>query len=240
LTLAGDALYGTTVHGGTNGNGIIFSIETNGMNFTTLYEFSIATNSTATNSDGADPICTLVLSGNILYGTASLGGTYPAGTVFAINTNGTGFTNLYNFVPYFIVNGSISFTGGAGPDDGVILSGNTLYGTTFSGGYISGNVFGLILSSSAPPLNPIPLQAQMSGATLELNWTNSEFSLQSALSIGGPFTNVPGARSPYYLWNASCQPFLRPSLMCLAPGVLTTSLRPIHKNSSGSRQIKCD
>jgi len=209
LTLAGDTLYGTTVHGGTNGNGIIFSIQTNGQNFTTMYEFSLTTNSAATNDDGANPLCTMVLSGDTLYGTASAGGTYPAGTVFAINTNGTGFTNLYNFVPYFIINDAISFTGGSGPEDGVILSSNTLYGTTFYGGYLSGNVFGLILSSSAPTLNPIPLQAQMTGGTLQLNWTSSEFSLQSALSAGGPYTNVPDATSPYTVVTTNAQEFFR-------------------------------
>ena len=45
--------------------------------------------------------------------------------MFAVNTNGTGFTNLH------------SFTGGsdgANPYAGLILSGNTLYGTASNGG----------------------------------------------------------------------------------------------------------
>jgi uncharacterized repeat protein (TIGR03803 family) len=210
LTLSSNRLYGATLRGGTNSNGILFSIETNGMDFETLHVFSATTNSyDTTNSDGAFPLGTLVLSDNTLYGTASAGGSYPAGTVFAINTDGTGFTNLYSFIPSFIINGSISFTGGSGPNDGVILSSNTLYGTTFSGGNLSGNVFGLILSSSAPTLAPIPLMAQMSGGTLELSWTSSEFSLQSALSVGGPFTNVPGAISPYTVAPTNSQQFFR-------------------------------
>ena len=48
------------------------------------------------------------------------GGTSNVGSVFALNTNGTDFTNLY------------SFTGGAdgaNPQAGLTLSGNTLYGT---------------------------------------------------------------------------------------------------------------
>ncbi len=52
------------------------------------------------------------------------GGTSGYGTVFAVNTNGSGFTNLH------------SFTGsdGANPYAGLILSGNTLYGTAQQGG----------------------------------------------------------------------------------------------------------
>ena len=48
-------------------------------------------------------------------------GSAANGTVFAVNTDGTGFTNLYSFT-----DGS----DGANPNAGLILSGNTLYGTT--------------------------------------------------------------------------------------------------------------
>jgi uncharacterized repeat protein (TIGR03803 family) len=39
----------------------------------------------------------LIISGNTLFGTASEGGTNGNGTVFAVNTDGTGFTNLHTF-----------------------------------------------------------------------------------------------------------------------------------------------
>src|SRR5258708_31096052 len=48
--------------------------------------------------------------------------------VFAVNTDGTGFTTLHNFASY----------DGADPVAGLILSGDTLYGTT-AGGASSGN-----------------------------------------------------------------------------------------------------
>jgi uncharacterized repeat protein (TIGR03803 family) len=57
----------------------------------------------------------LVLSSNILYGTAIRGGSVGQGTLFAVNTNGTGFTNLH------------SFTAGSGPS-GLLLLSNILYG----------------------------------------------------------------------------------------------------------------
>ena len=42
-------------------------------------------------------VCRLILSGNTLYGTASSGGSSGDGTVFAVNTDGTGFTTLHSF-----------------------------------------------------------------------------------------------------------------------------------------------
>jgi uncharacterized repeat protein (TIGR03803 family) len=67
---------------------------------TALYDFSATTTNAIdilTNSDGAYPYCGLVLSGNSLYGTASSGGTNGAGTVFAVNTNLTGFAAVHIF-----------------------------------------------------------------------------------------------------------------------------------------------
>src|SRR6266568_7605673 len=76
------------------------------------------------NLDGANPMGGLVLSNNILYGTAAAGGSWGAGTVFAVNTDGTGFSVLHSF---------IGGSDGNRPDGELILSGNTLYGTGYSG-----------------------------------------------------------------------------------------------------------
>src|SRR6266478_5688774 len=65
--------------------------------FTTLHSFTAtSTNSSGhyTNSDGSSPCAGLILSGNTLYGTAAYGGSPGYGTVFAVNTDGTGFTTL--------------------------------------------------------------------------------------------------------------------------------------------------
>ena len=75
--------------------------------------------------DGAQSEAGLILSGNTLYGTASNGGSSGNGTVFAVNTDGTGFTTLHSFT---------DGNDGANPGAGLILSGNTLYGTASEGG----------------------------------------------------------------------------------------------------------
>src|ERR1035441_6812738 len=80
------------------------------------------------------PRAGLILSGNTLYGTAETGGASDDGTVFAVNTDGTGFRTLHNFR---FVYGSE----GVNPLAGLVLAGNTLYGTTFQGGYSYGTVF---------------------------------------------------------------------------------------------------
>jgi uncharacterized repeat protein (TIGR03803 family) len=122
LVLSGGILYGTAGLGGLYGNGTVFKINTDGSGFAVLHTFTqTPANPPYQNSDGAGPNARLLLSGNTLYGTASSGGTSGSGTLFAINTDGTGFTNLH------------SFTATSSPND-LALSGNSLYGTDHFGG----------------------------------------------------------------------------------------------------------
>jgi uncharacterized repeat protein (TIGR03803 family) len=144
LVLSGATLFGAAIDGGTAGNGTIFSINTNRSDFTNLYSFSAgSTNDLGyyTNSDGATPFAGLVLSSNTLYGTTASGGTWGSGTVFRINTDRSGFTNLYNFTA---TSGSPLYANGDGanPVAGLVLVDNTLYGTAQNGGNAgNGTVF---------------------------------------------------------------------------------------------------
>lgn len=89
LILSGNTLYGTTYEG-ANGYGTVFAVSTNGLDFTNLFSFT-------NGIDGESPETSLLLSGNTLYGTAGGGGLYGYGTLFAIHTDSTGFTNIYQF-----------------------------------------------------------------------------------------------------------------------------------------------
>ena len=125
IASANDTLYGTAGGGGSGGDGTVFALNPDGTGFTNLYNFSAYSPVYINNSDGANPDAGLVLSGNMLYGTTHSGGTNNAGTVFAVATNGTGFTVLH------------AFTGnsdGANPYAGLVLSGSTLFGTAGNGG----------------------------------------------------------------------------------------------------------
>ena len=144
LVLAGGVLYGTAVNGGSAGNGTVFCLSTNGTSFTNLHSFT-ATGGTGTNGDGALPFAGLALGGNTLYGTTANGGSAGNGTVFALSANGANFTNLHSFT---------ALTAGTNEDGTVshaapLLVGNTLYGTTASGGSAgNGTVFSLSTSGA--------------------------------------------------------------------------------------------
>ena len=147
--------------------------------FTTLYSFG--TNA----ADGYHPNG-LILSGNTLFGTTLQGGDgYPgAGMVFKINTDGSGFTNLYNFSSGTGSAPNVTNSDGALPSSRLFLSGNTLYGTTIAGGSAGlGTVFSVSLPISAPELS-----IGFFGANVTLTWpTNvAEFTLQSATNLAAP------------------------------------------------------
>jgi len=111
--------------------GITLGLSATAQTFKVLHNFN--------GSDGSSPR-TLMLSGNTLYGTTYSGGStncnQGCGTVFKVNTDGTGFTTILS-----------SYTGsfggvGVATCAGLILSGNTLYLTEpLSGAFGNGAVF---------------------------------------------------------------------------------------------------
>jgi uncharacterized repeat protein (TIGR03803 family) len=174
LTLSGNTLFGTTLYGGANSNGVLFKLNTDGSGYTNLHTFSALNN--RTNSDGVNPYGALFLSGNTLYGTASAGGSVSNGTVFVLNTDGTGFRVLYNFSG--LVNNANA--DGAGPVSGILWS-NTLYGMTHNGGSgTNGTVFSLFV----PP--PLAIGAAATNAILAWPTNALGFALQSTTNLAPP------------------------------------------------------
>ena len=160
-----------------------FRINADGTGFMNLHNFPGGT-------EGSYPSSDLILSGNKLYGTTHGitvgGGTSDRGTVFAIRTDGTEFTTLYTFTA---VPASRPYTNSDGANPvGLILSGNTLYGTATAGGSSgNGTVFSIFIQ---PQLTIIP-----SGQSVILTWpTNyTGFTLQSTTNLVSPVwtTNSP-------------------------------------------------
>jgi uncharacterized repeat protein (TIGR03803 family) len=107
-----------------------------GYTFNTLATFN--------GTNGLYPSGDLILSGNTLYGTTEGGGASGAsgdGTVFSVPVTGGTVTTLVSF------NG----TNGNDPFDGLTLSGNTLYGTTYDGGANNdGTVFSVPVTGGSP------------------------------------------------------------------------------------------
>jgi uncharacterized repeat protein (TIGR03803 family) len=128
LALGGSTLYGTSFAGGSNNQGTVFKLDTNGANFAVLHHFT-------NNPDGINPRSRLVLNDATLYGTTSGGGSNGMGVIFKINTNGSGYSVIYQFS---------NSPAAALPYVGLIIASNTLYGVASSGGISNaGAVFSL-------------------------------------------------------------------------------------------------
>jgi uncharacterized repeat protein (TIGR03803 family) len=189
LILSGNTLFGTASEGGYFGNGTVFRINTDGSGFAVLHHFSATNALNNVNGDGADPRSGLILFSNALYGTAYGGGSTGNGTVFRLNTDGSGFTTLYNFSATNNVAGTN--LDGAHPVGGLLLSGNSLYGTASEGGTAG---YGTLFSILFPP----PLFITRSGTNVILNWpTNfAGFNLQFATNLSSPVWIGAGGQNP--------------------------------------------
>jgi uncharacterized repeat protein (TIGR03803 family) len=136
LTISGNTIYGTTGEEGSS-FGTVFRVNTDGTAFTNLHSFVLGVNGESS------PLGGVVLSGNTLYGTTP--GNLPdlpnsSGTIFAINIDGTGFTNLHVFGQ---TDGAYFNDDGSYPVAGLVLSGDTLFGSTKFGGEGVGTLFAM-------------------------------------------------------------------------------------------------
>lgn len=192
LLLSGDTLYGTTEDGGASGKGTVFRVNVDGSGFALLHTFS--------GADGATPQAqaALILSGSTLFGTTASGGVSNDGTIYAVNTDGSGFATLY------------SFTGGSdgsSPRGALIASGETLFGTTAYGGGTGG--YGTVFALKLSTVSPVRLGFSAQNGRLVLAWTDPTLTLQAAPSITGSWTNMPNASSPYTNPPINSQMFFR-------------------------------
>jgi uncharacterized repeat protein (TIGR03803 family) len=197
LLLSDNILYGTAAAGGFgydglnfSGSGMVFAVNIDGTGFQVLHSFAAPYDLNdygfPVNSDGAEPESSLVLSGNSLYGTTYNGGVTGYGTVFEVNIDGTDFTNLHTFST--LDPNNLTNSDGACPIGGLILTGNTLYGTAQLGGaYRAGTVFSLSLPGQ-PQLVPPQLAIMLSVSNVVLTWTNTAtgFELKSTTTLASP------------------------------------------------------
>jgi uncharacterized repeat protein (TIGR03803 family) len=161
----GGTLYGTTSGGGANNGGTVYSISTNGSNFTLL------------SSAVSNPQGDLYLVGDTLYGTDKFGGSYSDmyrrvssnGEIYSVKTNGTGFVSLYSFAPLSTTTNSDGLQtnfAGANPTAGVLVLSNGIAGTTSTGG---ANGYGTVffLPFAAPTVTIAPSKWESFGDLID-------------------------------------------------------------------------
>jgi uncharacterized repeat protein (TIGR03803 family) len=138
LIQSGKKLFGMTWIGGSDNYGVVFSIDTNGGNsYKVLLDFDY--------TNGGQPQGSLTLSGNksVLYGMTFDGGLNTDGLIFLLDTNGSGYKDLFNFDGIY----------GTLPYGSLTLSGRNLYGMTAYGGDTYGVIFGCDTLGSATGIN---------------------------------------------------------------------------------------
>ena len=89
--ISGNTLYGMTALGGSANGGVIYKINTDGSGFTILHSFTFAP------TDGNTPFGSVIVNGTTIYGMTSIGGSSGNGTIFKMNTDGSGFALLHSF-----------------------------------------------------------------------------------------------------------------------------------------------
>jgi uncharacterized repeat protein (TIGR03803 family) len=136
LILHDSILYGTAIFGGTSSptQGTVFKMNTNGSSVGVVHSF--------TGDEGRCPYGSLTLVGSTLYGTTSeVDINQPSGTIFKVNTDGTGFDVLHSFAG--------GDSDGFVPHGSLTLVGSELYGTTVQGGSANlGTIFKIGLDGS--------------------------------------------------------------------------------------------
>jgi uncharacterized repeat protein (TIGR03803 family) len=120
MQVIGSTLFGATKMGGSDNDAAVFSINTDGTKYRALHIFAGKPN------DGAQAHSDFLVDQNTLFGMTALGGANDKGTIFRVNTDGTGYKMLYSFADATGTepHGRLAF----GSD------GKTIYGMTRKGG----------------------------------------------------------------------------------------------------------
>jgi uncharacterized repeat protein (TIGR03803 family) len=143
-------LFGTTIYGGTYGDGMVFEVVKTTSGYASTPTTLVSFNST----NGANPHCGLMADANgDLFGTTQNGGASGDGTVFEIVKTTSGYAST----PTTLVN--LTYSSGANPYAGLIADANgDLFGTTFdAGAFGAGTVFEIVKTTSGYASTPTVL-----------------------------------------------------------------------------------
>ncbi len=179
-------LYGTTLAGGTAGNGAVFSISADGT-FSTIHTFS-ALDSAGKNVDGASPHALIRGADGNFYGAAAGGGLGGMGVVFKLTSSGL-YSELHEFNA---LNTSNENTDGAGPVTLTFGGDGFIYGGATGGGC---NAFGTLFKINPVGYRPDDFDATGTSDLLQFNAATHQLvvNLMNGTAVTGTFTSVIAA-----------------------------------------------
>jgi uncharacterized repeat protein (TIGR03803 family) len=168
------SLYGGTLAGGPNGNGVVFKVTPAGA-FTVIRSFAAnyPSGPSGSNLDGRGPIPPVQYSDGNLYGATAYGGANGQGTLYRVSPTGT-FTTIHSFNALVAAPGGYTNVGGTQPQKiflgpsgnlcGVALaggspSGSNGYGTLFTFNNLTGAVTTIYDFPQTPNYEPYPIDA---------------------------------------------------------------------------------
>jgi uncharacterized repeat protein (TIGR03803 family) len=114
IVLADTVMYGLALGG--VGDGVLFSLETDGTNFTKIVDRDSESAGRYANS--------LALKDSVLYVTMKQGGINDLGVLFSVETDGANFKKLFDF----------SYASGGIPEGAIVVTDSLIYGMTQLGG----------------------------------------------------------------------------------------------------------
>jgi uncharacterized repeat protein (TIGR03803 family) len=124
-------LYGVTMLGGVNNEGVLFEFNPTNNSFTKLYDFISSTGSLPSGS-------LLQASNGLLYGVTNSGGTTGRGVLYSFDLSGNSFSTLFNF----------DSTNGSYPSQALIESNGLFYGVAGGGTSSNGVIYSFDIATS--------------------------------------------------------------------------------------------
>ena len=152
LIFEGAKLYGLAGKGGVDDRGVIFSLKTDGSDFTKLFEFEYTGGTcfgpgcdlqSLKATSGHFPRGSLAVDGSYLYGQTTKGGKYNYGVIFRLRPDGSEYTKLYDFkstASCFEFCLDFSATNGKIPHGSLLVDAGYIYGIASAGGSSNGGV----------------------------------------------------------------------------------------------------
>jgi uncharacterized repeat protein (TIGR03803 family) len=200
--------YGTTEEGGTNNSGTFFCVTATGISTLASFDYDVTGSSPSALIQGTDGSFYGTTADGGAFGTTFFGGTFGAGTVFNVTTNGV----LTPLAAFQCTNGLLPQAGLIQAADGNFYGTTSYGGVGFDGFYNGGDgvVFRLgAASATAPPAvvtQPVSQNAPVGGMAcfrvsgggpgpLTYSWQRNGASLAGATFPSYTVTNVQASDS---------------------------------------------